>query len=235
MTSTPDRARRRVSGSPYFLGGRWQACALHESVHMQRALPPALVGAVVVGVLFTSGVARADDEPRGEGPPAPDTVALETTSTTPLSLRFDSGVGGRFRSGGLHPGLDLGFAFGGQPTRHFAWWVAPRFFGDVWASDMKAYSASLLGEVEGVWDTFRLGGGFGPAYSGITASDTASALPMVAARVFMQLDLVREPGFGVFMRASFDAAVPALGPSLTLGFDLGVRRARPAAAPIASK
>ncbi|MBS2019741.1 MAG: hypothetical protein JST00_43160 [Deltaproteobacteria bacterium] len=197
---------------------------------MPRHLGSILGSCFVAAVTLASPcLARADGIARAPATDGAQTDPAESAEPQParssFALRVDSGFGSRLGNRGMVPGLDLGLALGGQSSEHFAWWVAPRFFGQLWARDMTTYVVSAAVELEGVWGPLRLGGGLGPGFAAVGGGDTMVGMPSPVGRAYAHVDVVRSPGFGMFFRASFEGAIGTFGPTIALGFDLGLKRA----------
>lgn len=180
--------------------------------------------AVLAGALLVAPrTASADDE--GERVD----VHRTTRVAKPYGFRIDGGHASRRLFDLGLGGADVGLALGGQPKRHFAWWVTPRFFYGGTDNGLRVITGRLGAELEAVYDPVRFG--FGGAFMYATLSRASSQRPAIPGiggelRAFVQVDLVRDDDYAMFVRGSFDVSDASggvqWGPTIALGFELGI-------------
>ena len=175
--------------------------------------------------------------------PAPATVLpRQPREPTPLGFRFDGAYTPRQLFALTVPSADLGIAFGGRPSRNFAWWIAPRYSTGATDNGLRVWSGRIGGEIEIVLDPVRIGFGGSVLAMGIerAASDADIRAYGVEGRLILQVDIVRNDDYALFLRGSLDGATASgaafWGPGIGLGVELDVRgKRRPEWASRASK
>ncbi|MBS2012028.1 MAG: hypothetical protein JST00_04025 [Deltaproteobacteria bacterium] len=185
----------------------------------------------------------APDVAQAPAPAPPDDGVVPAPSATtlpprrppsPLGFRIDGGYRVQRFAALDAPGYDLGAAFGGRPTKNFAWWITPRFSRGQTDNGLGVGTWRIGGEIEAVIDPVRLGFGVALLHMSIDRAtrpgDTIGAFG-VEPRAFVQLDLAEWETGSLFLRGTaggeLTAKLSAFCPAITLGVELDVRGVHP--------
>jgi hypothetical protein len=183
----------------------------------------------------------AEPEPAPKKAPPPDNddasikPLLPKQPPRPLALRLDGGYAVRRLFSLGVTGADLGFALGVQPTKHMAVWGTGRVELGSTDNGLKVWSTRIGPEIEAVFDPLRIGVGVSLLVMGVGRAQEDETLLSYGgeARFFARLDCVRNDDYALFVRAGLDAGVEVSagsafwGPTIGVGFELGVRGKRP--------
>lgn len=190
---------------------------------------------LVLAVLASSRDAGADGAFGSEGdgeeapPSAPDShepapSTRPTTTTRPVvGLRVEGGYAPRTLLSLPVTGADAGLAIGAQPSRHIAIWGTTRLFLGSTESGLDVVSFRAGGDVEAVFDRFRIGSGLHLLVLGVSRATRDNTILTWGPATFAsaRFDVIQSEGFALFARASLDVGIEVSSGSLFWGPTLG--------------
>ena len=140
-----------------------------------------------------------------------------------VGVRVDGGYSPRQLLSLPVVGADMGLAVGAQPYRHAAFWGATRLFLGSTENGLSVVSFRAGGEVEAVFDRFRIGGGLHLFVVGVSRAVREETImswgPALLASA--RVDVIQSEGFALFARAAVDGGFEIHNGSMFWGPTLG--------------
>lgn len=165
-------------------------------------------------------------QPQASAAEAPGLAAATAPAPKPapvIGVRLDGGYSRRELLSLPVVGADMGLAAGAQPYRHAAFWGSTRLFLGSTENGLSVFSFRVGGEVEAVFDRFRIGGGLHLFVVGVSRAVREETIlswgPALSASA--RVDVIQAEGFTLFARAAIDGGYEVYGGSTFWGPALG--------------